>query len=360
MLTSAPPDCIKFAGPVLTQCDPFLTLGDMSLIRGTSLHGFIELVDELGGDAQQLLAQAGIRSEAIGDHDSFISARRVIAILESAAVATGTGDFGRQLASRQSIEILGPLGIAARAAETVGAALQSIERYLGVYSPALSVEVAHLPEARWATFTWAVTIDRPSTHRQAAELGLSVSVQIVRLLVGADFHPHSVHLRHEALVHPDDYTEYFGCPVEFSAETYYFSFEPELLNQRLSADNSMNDVIRDYLSTIAFPSEVTNVETVTNLIRRMLPTGSLDLDLVADHLAQHRRTVQRQLAAQGTSFAELVDQVRREEAERRLRQSDMPFVQLAGILGFTEQSAFSRACRRWFGAPPRDVRAGRV
>jgi AraC-like DNA-binding protein len=88
----------------------------------------------------------------------------------------------------------------------------------------------------------------------------------------------------------------------------------------------------------------------------MLPTGGLDLDLIADQLAQHRRTLQRRLAAQDTSYADLVDRVRREEAERHLRDTDMPLGQLAGVLGFSEQSALSRACRRWFDASPTQVR----
>ena len=98
---------------------------------------------------------------------------------------------------------------------------------------------------------------------------------------------------------------------------------------------------------------------VAALIRRMLPTGGLDLDLVADHLAHHRRTRQRQLAAQGTTFGALVDQVRREEAERYLRDTDMPLAQLAGILGLSEHSALTRACRRWFGVPPSQLRRAR-
>ena len=98
------------------------------------------------------------------------------------------------------------------------------------------------------------------------------------------------------------------------------------------------------------------MDAVVRLIRRMLPTGGLDLDLVADQLAQHRRTLQRQLAAQGTTFAALVDEVRRDEAERYLRDTTMPLAQLAGVLGLTEQSALTRASRRWFDAPPSQVR----
>ena len=153
----------------MTRCDLFLTLSDMSLIRGTSLQGFTELVEELGEDPLALLRAAHLRPEAVGDHDSFVSYRSVTAVLEAAARATGAGDFGRRLGARQGLEILGPLGVAARTAPTVGAALQAIEQYLTVYSPALAVGVRAQPGDALASFDWRLLDPRPPVHRQAAE-----------------------------------------------------------------------------------------------------------------------------------------------------------------------------------------------
>ncbi|MBM7516433.1 hypothetical protein JOD66_001400 [Nocardioides nitrophenolicus] len=72
----------------------------MSLIRGTSLQGYGELVTELGGDVRALLDLAHLPAAAVGDHDSFISYRSVVTALEAAATATGAADFGRRLATR--------------------------------------------------------------------------------------------------------------------------------------------------------------------------------------------------------------------------------------------------------------------
>lgn len=328
----------------------------MSLVRGTSLQGFMELVDELGGDAAELLGRAHLTPEVIGDHDSFIAYRSVISLLEIAARATGAGDFGRRLASRQGLEILGPVGVAARTAPTVGAALQAVEQYMTVYSPALSVGVTVLVGHPLATFEWRIVQPRPPAHPQAAELSLGVSIRVFQLLAGDDFLPTSVHLRHPPLTDRLDYAAYFGCPVEFSAPMYGFRFPSGVLVRPLDADSAVHAVVQDYLGTIAVPHGWTEVDAVTRLIRRMLPTGVLDLDLVAEQLAQHPRTLQRHLAARGTTFADLVDQVRRDEAERCLRDTDMPLGQLAGVLGFSEQSVLSRACRRWFDAAPSQVR----
>lgn len=330
----------------------------MSLVRGTSLQGFIELIDEVGGDAVELLQRVHLTPDVIGDHDSFIGYRSAISLLEAAAQATGVGDLGRRLASRQGLEILGPVGVAARTSPTVGAALRAVEQYMSVYSPALSVGVTVMTGRPLATFEWRIVPPRPPVHRQAAELALGVSVRIFKLLAGADFLPTSVQLRHDPLNDRSGYTDYFGCPVEFSSPVYGFRFPSDVLVRPLGADSAVHAVVREYLGTIAVPDGSTEVDAVIRLIRRMLPTRALDLSLVAEQLGQHPRTLQRHLARRGTSFAHLVDEVRRDEAERCLRDTDMPLGHVAGVLGLSEQSALSRACRRWFDASPSQIRRG--
>ena len=328
----------------------------MSLVRGTALLGFVELVDELGGDADALLRRSHLSRATVDDHDSFVSYRSVLSVLEDAARVTRAGDFGRRLATRQGLEILGPLGVAARTAPTVGSAMAGIEQYMAYYSPALAVSIVPGPAGSLAFFEWQLLADRPPVHRQGAELALGVACRVFRLLAGDDFLPSAVQLRHRALSDRADYVRYFGCPVEFSTDRYGFRFPAQVLSRPLGADSAVHEVVQEFLGSVVVPTGSTTVDSVARLIRTMLSTGGLDLDLLAHQLAQHRRTLQRQLAAQGTSFAELVDRVRRDEAERYLRDTDMPLGQLSGVLGFSEQSALSRACRRWFDQSPSDVR----
>lgn len=336
----------------MTLGDQFLTLNDMTLVRGTALLGFTELATDLGAEPGALLERAQVAPAAVGDHDSFIGYRNVIALLEDAASATGSADFGRRLATRQGLEILGPIGVAARTAPTLGAALASIAQYMSYYSPALAVSVTPDADRSLARFEWQILAKRPPVHHQAAELAIGVACRVFRLLAGDDFLPSGVQLRHQALSDRADYVAYFGSPVDFSADAYGFRFPAGVLARRIDADAAVHAVVREYLCGLVHPHEATTVDAVVRLVRRMLPTGTLDLDLVADQLSQHPRTLQRQLADQGTRFVDIVEQVRREEAERHLRDSDMPLSQLSGLLGFSEQSAFSRAFRRWFGVPP--------
>ena len=86
--------------------------------------------------------------------------------------------------------------------------------------------------------------------------------------------------------------------------------------------------------------------------------GGADVASVARLLSLHPRTLQRRLAADGTTYAAILDGVRRDTARQFLTGSDMPMSQIAAAVGLSEQSALTRSCRRWFGLTPREVRDG--
>ena len=88
------------------------------------------------------------------------------------------------------------------------------------------------------------------------------------------------------------------------------------------------------------------------LVRRLLPTQQCRLPLIAEHLGLHERTLQRQLAELGHRFDGLVEDIRRERTDLFLAERDIPLAQIAGLLGYSEESVFTRACRRWFDQTP--------
>lgn len=92
----------------------------MAVIRGTALTNFHQLVTELGGNSRTFVAAAHIPYDDVGRHDRFISLPNGAGMLEDTAAALDTPDFGRRLALRQGIEILGPVGLAGRTISCAG------------------------------------------------------------------------------------------------------------------------------------------------------------------------------------------------------------------------------------------------
>lgn len=323
----------------------------MILIRGTSLAGFVELVDELGGDGVRLLRDAGIPAEAVGDFGAFVDYLAVIEVLEKAAAATGVFDLGRRLGARQGIEVLGSVGAAARSAPTVRTALATIERYLRAYTPALQTGVISAG-AGVARFEFTRTVKGMPPYPQAAELGLGVCVQIFRLLIARNWRPIRVDFAHHPVTAVEGYERYYGGPVHFGQPGMGFLLAEADLDRPLSTDATTHDLLVSHLQMMVPAEPAGVVPMVNDLIRRLLPGGTVELAAVADELGVHPRTLQRRLEEEGVTFAELVQGVRRRTAESYLRDTDMSLRHLATELGYLEQSAFSRASRRWFGMSP--------
>ena len=125
------------------------------------------------------------------------------------------------------------------------------------------------------------------------------------------------------------------------------------------ADPETRRIATKYLESTYLPSTAALSERVAELTRRLLPTGQCSADAIADQLALHPRTLQRQLAAEGVRCHDIIDGERRAHAARYLAVPGLHLQQIAGLLGYSEQSALNRSCRRWFGQTPRQYRASR-
>ena len=320
-------------------------------MRGTSLSNYPRLVAELGGDPVALLANAGIDLGAVGRHDVFVPLPRVVTAIESAADATETPDFGRRLAQLQGIEILGPVGVAARTAATVVDALRIFENFLSAYSPVIGLRTTVDTDPDRTFIEYSMNDADLPPHPQGDELSLGVTLRVLRFLLGADYAPLSAHIPHEPLCDVEEYRRYFGCRPIFAERAMGFTIRSADLARPLQRDNLAHEAVVQYLTAIS-SAEPRTIATVRTLVRQLLPSGTVTLDLIAEQLSLHPKALQRRLAADDTNFAAVVDDVRRERTERYLRDTRITLTHLARELGYAEQSVLTRSCRRWFGCGP--------
>ncbi|CAM4367490.1 Virulence-regulating protein VirS [Mycobacterium basiliense] len=329
----------------------------MSVVRGTGLSNYPRLVAELGGDPTSLLRAAGIRDQDVGNYDAFIPFRAAIRAMESAAESTATADFGRRLARRQGIEILGPVGVAARTAATVADALAIFDTFMAAYSPVISIQITPGDHPHRSFVAIEYLLDEAIPCPQTIELALGVSLGVFRLLLGSDYAPLAVHLPHDPLTPPAAYVRYFGCTPHFAQPRSGFTVRTTDLSRPLNRDDIAHRAVVDYLSSVT-PLGAGIVESVRTIVRQLLPTGAATVDVVAEQFHLHPKTLQRRLADEGTTFAALVDEVRKGAADRYLRTTAISLSHLARELGYAEQSVLTRSCKRWFGAGPAAYRRG--
>ncbi len=196
--------------------------------------------------------------------------------------------------------------------------------------------------------------DTDQTH----EFLLIFTVNFLRWLVGSELAPVRVEFAYQAPENSQTHRLFFGCPIHFNAgrTTLVFS-HPRLALALITADAVMA-VFHDRHAeerTAHLGSSPFIMQT-KRFITQMLPEGEPSSQLIEQMLNINERTLQRRLLEEGASFSGILNDIRRNLAEMYLANRNITLQETAGLLGFSEQSSFNRAARRWFDRSPSEMR----
>ena len=330
-----------------------------SVIRASNLWGYDEFVAERGADPAVLLKKHALPLREERTDSQFLPYIEVIRLIEETAIVLDDLEFGLNLAKYQGLEILGPISVIARSSPTLGTALDSISKYLYFHCTAIKsgIDVETYADSNIAAMHFEIDEKAVRNKSQGYELTLAEGMQVLRLLYGEKVTPDRVFFMHAQQGSDQAYRDTFGCEVLFEQSWCGLHLPLSILNEPLnSADHQTWQVAETYLESFHAqrPSSVSG--QVLDLIKKLLPTNQCNSQVIANHLAMHKRTLSRRLAAEGTTYEQLLDNERSEQAEIYLQQANMRFDQIAGLLGYSEQSVFNRACRKWFDMTPSEYR----
>ncbi|WP_433564906.1 AraC family transcriptional regulator [Nocardia sp. CA-151230] len=347
----------------LTLHDKYLILDDMSVIRSAGLRGFRATVAELGGDAEELATACGLPLAALDTDDLLVPDHAVGAVLELAAHRLDCPDLGLRMASRQDLDMLGPLALAIRNATTLAAALDCTSRYLFVHARSLSLTMEPDPygDRGVIALRYGVTAPGQPTPVQGTDLGLAFVHRTIQRLAEGRYGLRSVEVPYRPAAPIQAYEEFFGAPVRIERPAALLRIPATLGNRQLSGgDENLHRMAMAFLAQQSGGAATAITPRVRTTLQQLLGTTAPEIDAVARLLTLHPRTLQRRLAAEDTTFAAILDEVRRTEARRYLTTTDMPMSQVASLIGLSEQSVFTRCCQRWWGATPTAVRKGKA
>ncbi|MDQ4489283.1 AraC family transcriptional regulator [Sinomonas sp. ASV486] len=331
----------------------------MSYLRSASLRGFRTIATAFGGDADSLAARSGLPPRCLDLDDMLIPATRTAAMLELAADELECPDLGLRMAKLQSVSVLGPLAIAMTNSPSIGGALDSLARYLSVHSRVLTLSLRENPDGT-AIFYGPAGAGGPV---QAIDLGLGFIHRTITFLNRGRYGLLGVELPYVPAAPLETVEAFFGAPVRVGGveSAAVLRLPADLPGRALVG---VNETLRQL--AVAFLDEQSSgqghdvVPRVQTAVRESLGTGKVELAGVARLMFMHPRTLQRQLAAAGVTFGGVVDDARRETALRLLMSTSVSLGQIAAMVGFTDQPSFTRAARRWWDAPPSQVRARRT
>ena len=317
------------------------------IARSAVFIGFDALCRGNGLDPLPLLQRCGLSTEVLRHPDLYVPYARFGQVLALAAERSGNPLFGLHLSRLHDYLILGPFGLLLAQAESFPEVLRLTRNYVHLH--AQGIEMSAVEQGDLLELRYSLNLRERIDARQLLELGLGVMHRSLASLFGARWQPARLEIRHEAQAPPQEYERFFGCEVRFGQPRNAFVTSPQLMRCRPLAQQGS---LASFLGAEQAGPGNDLVRQLRFVLQSILTTGEASLPVAARLLGQHPRVLQKALKQQNTCFRTLLDDVRYHEARQQLRQSGQSITELALHLGYGDETAFSRAFRRWSGRSP--------
>jgi AraC-like DNA-binding protein len=314
-----------------------------------------EVLRTFGLDPALVVGRAGFDMTLLQDGDNVIPYIALDRLISVCARETCCPHFGLLLGQHGGPATLGPLGLLIQHAPDVGTALRELVHYLHIHDrgAAPNLEIFRTT----AILSYSIYEPRVEAGDQIADGAIAIGFNIMKALCGSAWLPGEVALSRSKPADVSPYQRFFQAPVRFDSEQAALMFSTEWLERKPPRSDAelhrfIGAQLRDKLgdNALAFGAQVRRV------MRTQLMNRRVSVDAVADLFGMHRRTLSRRLRSEGTSFDEILNEVRFEIANHLLADTEMPLSQIAAALDYSEASAFTRAFRRWSGSSPSDWR----
>jgi len=330
------------------------------VVHARSLRFFSNLVGELGGDPKILMRRVGIRpDEKSADGVSGATYRQIVHLIELAASTLSCPDFGMRLATMQSGSgMFGPLGRVMENSKTFGEALDYVSQHSYAHSLAARIWLKRSPSTKTVFVGHDILLDRMPNKSQAMEQILLVGHLAAVEITGGRARARKIHFRHQPVSPLKSYRRFFGCETRFGQNEYGVIFsERDLKCPIIEPDSDAYQAAIEYIEAKFIRHRPPLHAQARGAIMQYLGSDRCTNDRTAAVLNLHPRTLHRRLQAEGTSFQQIKDEVRRDLMLYYLKQTSLEFARISERLGFAEQSVMTRICHRWFSASPTQLRS---
>ena len=313
-----------------------------------------EALQQYGLDFAALARRAGLDPGLLTEPNARYPAAALQKLWKISAAESGDPLFGFRVGSLVRPGTFHALGLGIVSSTSVLAALNRIQRYSSIVSTNGRLALLHQDGLVGLETRLDEMSVMPTIHCVDA-----LVVGLCRILVqcaGPSAMPVKVVFMRPREAPAEAYREILGCPVEFDGRHIAIWFDASAAARPVLSGNAELAAEADklsarYIDELAPDSTAARVRA---LLLKAMPSGEFSRDAIARSLNQSASTLQRRLRDEGSSYQELLDATRHEMALEYLRRGRHSLVDVAFLLGFTDQSNFTRAFRRWTGKTPRE------
>jgi len=312
-------------------------------------RALLESCRRLGLDTTALLRRAAVAEERLHDPDARLPAERAEALWREAYAAARDPFLALHAAEATPFGAFPALDYLAASSATVGAGLERVAAYFPLVDPRGRIDVVPAPGAVALVFRSVAGPVPPP----AQEYTLGVLWLRARQVASSEVRLAEVRLAFPRPPGPAEHARVFGVEPRFGARAAALVLpRPAWELPTRAPAPGLIPLLDEHARRLAGAAAGSAADEVRGAVGADLPGREPTLAAAARRLGTSPRTLQRRLEAEGTTFARLVAEVRRERAEALLSAREISVAEVSFLLGFSEQSAFTRAFRRWTGHSP--------
>lgn len=329
-------------------------VGNLPIIRAHYADILRQLVRELGGDGEAVLAEAGVPPSLLAHPENLMTVDQFAALCRAALARCQTASLGLEFGRRLKFTTHGALSQAAISCDTLEEALTVLIKYFRIRFAYMNLSFS--VDGEEAVIQLDLGHGYEDLYRFNVDVVMASLMDVNRLLFGDRLMAGGRCLL--AFPEPSDsgpYRKLFGDRVTFDTGVNQLRFRRECLSLPMSLSNP----VARRVAEAQCEEEMRSIEAATLVsarVSRILESsreGRLPgLDAVAERLSVSPRTLRRQLAAEGVRFQELQERLRHRRALELLRRRELSIDDVADALGYSDPSNFGRAFRKWEGVAP--------
>jgi len=331
----------------------------------TWARAIVNALEADGCDSQSLFDELGLDSNKTYDPNARYPTPKVFELLLRAAELSGDPEFSLKVSRHLPQTYIPALGLLVASSDNLYKGLEALCRFFELVNDAVTLELEHLGDSVFLTYRLSDTAAQIMSTDDIAQLPpIAVEVTFagildsVRNTLDPQFSVKNVCVSHSA---PDDkgvLANFFNAPVHYDQPYNRLELDYALLCKPLITANpelvQLNEqVVKGYLDTNSQDAIVTQTQLH---ILDMLPRGEPSQEEVAKALFLSSRQLRRKLQQSGTNYAKVLQETRHDLAKKYLAQAKLPLVEITQLLGFRDQSNFSKAFKRWEGSAPASFR----
>lgn len=312
-----------------------------------------------GCDLTAALIELGVTDEQLNDSAARIPLSIENELLRRGIAGTGDQAFGLHMGEKIRPRFMGSLGYASMSSARLRDAITMMLPYQRVTTEFGSTAACQVGDRYVISWQDAPETAGLANARHRVENYFAACITFGRWITGSQENPAEICFAHPAPADVAEYQRIFGCPVAFAGGENSISLPARVLDLPLrDADAEVNRVMSGRVARelSSYAARGSLLDQVRHAIREDLLVQAPSIEGVAERLALKPWTLRRRLKLDNLDFTSVLDEVRRELAADWLRNSQRTVSDIAASLGYSEQSAFNRAFKRWFNAAPLQYR----